>query len=264
MTAPRALVVDDEPLARQTLRDLLAQPPPGVDAPFDAVHVVAEAADGDRALELVRELRPDLVFLDVQMPGRSGLEVLAAFDDAPTPPAAVVLTTAYDQYALAAYELGAVDYLLKPFGPDRLARALRRAAPLLAVAPSGRPRLAERVDAARAALTAGPLDRLFVRRPGGVALVATADLVRVEAQGDYAMLHARDGGRHLVYLTLAELEARLCPRTFLRVHRSHIVNLDRVLGITAHDESRLAIDLDDGSEVVASRARSRLLRTLAR
>lgn len=130
--------------------------------------------------------------------------------------------------------------------------------------PVGRPRLAERVEAARAALDAGLLTRLFVRRPGGLDLVATADIVRVDAQGDYALLRTRSGGRHLVYISLNELEARLDPRTFLRVHRSHIVNLDRVRSITAYDESRFELGLDDGSGVVASRSRSRLLRDLAR
>lgn len=177
----------------------------------------------------------------------------------------VVVTTASEDAALEAYDRGAADVLRKPVRADRLGRSLRRAVPTLL----HRARLApgaghtERLDAARAALTAAPLDRLWVRQPSGLAVLRTDEVLRIEAQGDYALVRMRSGASHLAYLTLAELEERLSPRAFLRVHRSHIVHLDRVVALEAVDGGRYAVVLDDGSEVVASRSRSRMLRDVA-
>ena len=191
----------------------------------------------------------------------SGLDVLARLDEAldagrlahaPT----VVLTTAYDQYALAAYELGAVDYLLKPFGPDRLHKALARVP--AARSPDAFP--PDRAAVVRSALDGEPLDRLLVRERGRIVPVRLADVVRLEAQGDYALLYTKSGGRHLAYLSLNAFEARLDTDAFLRVHRSHVVNLDYVRAFVPHDAARLAVELSDGTTVVASRTRSKLLR----
>ena len=261
MTSPRVLVVDDQAPARRLLRDLLAAPLLGSGLPFASVDVVAEATDGDDALEQAATHRPDLVFVDVGVRGRPGLDVLTALGQEAEPPA-VVVTVGTDGEALDAYQRGATDVLVKPLEAARVGQTLHRAVPTL-LRRASEAGHAGCVDVARAALTAAPLERLFVREARGLAVVATREVVRVEAQGDYALVHTRSGARHLAYVTLAELEARLCPRTFLRVHRSHIVHLDRVVSMEAVDGGRYAVVLDDGAEVTASRSRSRLLREVA-
>ena len=251
-----AVVADDEPLARAALRRLLAEA---------GVAVAAEAATGAQALDAVAAHAPDILFLDVQMPGLSGLDVLdrldaAARDGRPAP--TVVLTTAFDQYALAAYEFGAVDYLLKPFGAERLHRALARVSRGW-TPPEGEPALVDRAAVVRAALDGEPVDCLLVRERGRIVPVRLADVVHLEAQGDYALLHTVSGGKHLAYLSLNAFEARLDAAAFLRVHRSHVVNLAHVQAFVPYDASRLAVELDDGTTVVASRTRSKLLRRYA-
>jgi two-component system LytT family response regulator len=240
----RAVVVEDEPHARRNLREYSAG--------IDWLALVGEAADGRDAVQLIDRLEPDLVFLDVELPEMSGLNVLEAVRHSPE----VVFTTAYDRYALAAFEAGALDYLLKPFGRERFARTLERVRRRLMEAS---PPATER---ARAAFEA-PLRRLFVRAPSGIVPVEVRTVRHVEAAGDYVTLHC-EGGEHLLHMTLADLERRLDPDTFVRVHRSHLVNLDAVREIVDHDGRRLAVRLRDGSEIVASRSASERLRRLAR
>jgi two-component system LytT family response regulator len=246
----RALLVDDEPVALRALRDLLTEIP--------WIEVVGNAADGLAALDAIARDKPDLVFLDVQMPGASGIDVLerAGAD------LAVIFTTAHDDYAMTAFELGAIDYLRKPFGKARFVRAVERARPHLEAArqrrdaSAGSP-LAERLAFARE--PARPISRLFVRDRGAVIPVRAMDVVRCEADGDYVAVHAR-GRRHLVYVNLGDLEAQLDPERFVRVHRSHLVNLDFVASLEPHDANRLEVRLKDGLRVVASRAGTQLLR----
>lgn len=275
----RVLVVEDEPLARERLRELLGAVP--------WVTCVGEAADGATAATLLDTLRPDLVLLDVELPECSGLEVLQRARHEP----AVIFTTAYDRYAVAAFELQALDYLLKPFGEARLHAALDRArrtlrrpasdsagatgtahdddegpareaadassAPL-ATTPSTR----ERVRAALAAPAAGPLQRLLVRDRGRIVPVLLRDVERLEAEDDYVALHV-GGRRYLVELALGDFELRLDPDRFLRVHRAHIVNLDFVRQLVPYDGARLLVEMRDGARILASRTRSRALRDLA-
>jgi two-component system, LytTR family, response regulator len=241
----RALIVEDEAPARQNLREYLA------DVPW--VSVVGEARDGVEALRLLDTLEPDLVFLDVRLPELSGVEVARRMRCTP----AIVFTTAYDRFAIAAFELGAIDYLVKPFGRERFATTLDRLRARLAPAS-----VADR-DRAQTALEPGPLVRLFARRGDGIVPIATPSITRVQAQGDYAEVHA-SGGVFLIHVSLADLVARLDPSSFLQVHRSHIVNLDAVVHLKPHDERRLAITLRDGSVVVASRGASEALRRRAR
>lgn len=244
--AVTALVVDDEPLARGRLR-ALASTVPWLD-------IVSEAATGKAAVAALDELTPDLVFLDVQLPDLSGLDVLGRVRHHPM----VIFTTAYDQYAITAFELGALDYLLKPFGHDRFARALERARPLLDA--HGIDSAGARADAV---LRGGRLTRLFVRDAGRIIPVPVQAIERVEACDDFVLVHA--GGRvYRLNLQLGELEARLDARTFVRVHRSHLVNLDHVRALEPYDGSRFQLTLRGGATIVASRQRSRLLRDLAR
>jgi two-component system LytT family response regulator len=241
----RALIAEDETPARDSLREYLAQ--------TRGVEVVAEAVDGRSALALADELRPDLLFLDVRLPELTGLEVARRIRH----PAEIIFTTAYDRFAVAAFEIGALDYIVKPFGRERLAAAVARV----------RGRLGQTVvhagERVRSSLSEGPLTRLFARQGDRIVPIAVDAIRRIQAQGDYAEVHAGEGV-FLLHVTLAELAARLDPARFLQVHRSHIVNLDAVRHLRPHDDRRLAVTLQDGTVVVASRAGSEELRRLAR
>ena len=241
----RALIAEDEAVARESLREYLAA--------TGGVEIVAEAVDGKSALALADELRPDLLFLDVRLPELTGLEVARRLRH----PAEIIFTTAYDRFAVAAFEIGALDYLVKPFGRERLAAGVARV----------RARLGQTAvhagERVRSSLAEGPLTRLFARHGDRIVPIAVDAITRIQAQGDYAEVHARDGV-YLLHVTLGELTARLDPARFLQVHRSHIVNLDAVLHLKPYDDRRLAITLQDGTVVVASRAASEQLRHLAR
>ena len=222
---------------------------------------VGEAQDGRAAIEAVRRLHPDVVFLDIQMPELSGIEVVARLPELDLVPA-IVFTTAFDQYAVTAFELEAVDYLLKPFGARRFLAALERARQAVASHAT-----AGTLDRARSALPASsavaPLERIFVREGSTILPLALPAIERLEAQDDYAMIHAQ-GRRYLVGLRLATLEARLPNPPFLRVHRSHIVNLDHVERMRLLDNGHLEVHMKSGATVPVSRARSQELRRISR
>lgn len=241
-----ALIVEDEPLGRRRLRDLMK------DVPW--LHCLGEAADGRAAITAIDELQPDLIFLDIQLPGYSGLDVLARISHAP----AVIFTTAHDRFAVAAFELGALDYLLKPFGRERFAKALQRARPLLEREAS--PAAAER---AQELLSKGPIPRLFVREGGRILPIRVSTIEWLQACDDFVIVHA--GAReYRINLSLSNLEGRLDSRTFVRVHRSHSINLDHVASWAPYDGSRFQITLRSGRVLMASRQRSRALRDLGR
>jgi two-component system LytT family response regulator len=246
----RALIVEDEPLARQTIKDFLQGE--------DWLNVVGEAADGDHAVILIDDLRPDLVFLDVRMPGLTGLQVLENIKHDP----AVVFTTAYDDHAVTAFELEALDYILKPFGRERFRQMLTRVKLRLAdSARENEPSVGERAQQALKAKPTEYLLRLFVRdRRGRVLPVRVAEITRLIGADDYVELHVGKTP-YLVKVTLNEFEERLDPKHFRRIHRSTIVNLDHVVSCRPI-ERRLCLKLSDGTEVVASRAGSRNLRDL--
>ena len=241
----RALIAEDEAPARENLVAWLAEEP--------GIEVVGIAGDGPAALSLADAERPDLMFLDVRLPELSGLEVARRVRH----PAELVFTTAYDRFAVAAFEIGALDYLVKPFGRERLAAAVDRVRRRL-----GEPAV-EAGERARASLAPGPLTRLFARQGDRIVPIAVEGVRRIQARGDYAEVHAAEG-EFLVAVTLAELAARLDPTRFRQVHRSHIVNLDAVQHLRPYDERRLAVTLRDGTVIVASRAASEDLRRLAR
>jgi two-component system, LytTR family, response regulator len=243
----RAMIVEDEPEARSMLRSFLKE------APW--VELVDEVADGKQAVERIDQLEPGLVFLDVRLPELSGLDVLDRIRHQPE----VVFTTAYDQYAVAAFELGALDYLVKPFGRERFRGMLQRVRRRLSLG-SEIPPSPER---AKTALGGAPLRRLFARAGDRIVPIAVASILRVQARGDYAEVHV-PGGPHLLHVTLTELVARLDPERFIQVHRSHIVNLDAVRLLRPHDDRRLMIVLANGEEIVASRSASELLRKQVR
>jgi two-component system, LytTR family, response regulator len=241
-----AVVVDDEPVARAGLRAMLRA--------FEWVEVVGEAADGQSAIDLIHNLKPEIVFLDVQMPELLGTEVLRRLERQPF----VIFTTAYSEHAVSAFELGAVDYLLKPFGPARLAAAMERVRSAL-----GEPAPVDAFERLSGALGGGPISRLFVRIGGKLAPLPVERVSWFEADGDYVTAHA-DGGRHVLHLSLSRLEARLDPRVFVRVHRTHIVNLEHVRAFKPDVRGNLEAELLDGARVPVSRARAQELRSLGR
>lgn len=241
------LIVEDEPVAAETLQEYLDDE--------EDFHLVGEARTGPDAIEALERLEPDVLLLDVELPGVSGVEVLVRADHDP----AVVFTTAYDQHAVTAFELGAFDYLVKPFGRERFREALSRVRERLDAEPRGE----ETPPASRRARTAlseeEPLERLFVRSAGSIVPVAVEEVLRLEASGDYVRVHVADDS-YLVSLSMQEFERRLEPERFIRIHRSHIVNVDHVERVEKHDRRRLEVLMQDGSSVVASRTGSRELR----
>src|SRR2546426_9727702 len=238
----RAVIADDEPLARQQRRDLLAAVP--------WIAVAGEAGDGAATVRTVNTLRPDLLFLDIQMPAGDGLQVLHKLD--PRPP--VIFTTAFDRYAVAAFEVQALDYLLKPFGAKRLGQALDRVRQQIG---GNSETLPERFAAATG--RGQPLRRLYVRGGGRIIPVPVEKILHCEARGDYVALHTADGC-YVVNTSLEYLAERLSPESFLRIHRSRIVNLEAVAAFERHDEKRGRARLTNGTTVVASRAWSSALR----
>ncbi len=232
----KAIIVDDEELARHVIGEFLE--------PHSEIAIAAECANGMEAVKAVAQYQPDLIFLDVQMPKLTGFDVLELIGTE-TP---VIFVTAYDQYAMRAFEVHAVDYLLKPIGRERFEAALERA----------KSRLGAKMPAAHElAATARPpqqfLERLVVKDGTKVTLIPVAKLDYAEAQDDYVAL-ATQGKKHLKQQTIAGLEAGLNPESFVRIHRSYIVNLERVVRIEPYGkDSRLAI-LTDGTRLPVSRA----------
>lgn len=245
-TAPvTVLVADDEPVARAGLRHLLAD--------VDWMTCIGEVGNGPAAIEAIERLRPDLVFLDIQMPGLLGTEVAQRTTHRPL----VVFTTAHAEHAIAAFELGALDYLLKPFGQERFNAALERLrAAFGEPAPPAFERLAE-------ALGPGPIGRIFVRSGRAIVPMAVDTIAWFEALGDYVAAHA-GSTTHLVHVSLNRLERRLDPKRFSRIHRTHIVNLDHVEAFRRQDAGRLVAQLRDGQVLAVSRAKAQELRSLAR
>lgn len=240
------MVVEDEPLARTALTESLD--------PLDWIDLVGCASDGAMALEMVDRLRPDLMFLDVHMPELSGLEVAMRMKHEP----AIVFTTAYDRHAVAAFELQALDYLLKPFGQRRLEQALARVRRQFAARRLPPPPSVERLGEA---LATEPLRRVLVRDGDALVPVEVDDVTHISAEDDYAMLHTASGA-FLVNVGLGNLAQRLPSDQFLRIHRSHLVNVKRIERIVPHDDRRLVVRVQGGSQILASRAGSQLLRGL--
>ena len=232
MKPTRVVIVDDEALARERVRTLLAS--------ANGVTIVGECSGGRDAVETILAERPDLVLLDVQMPDLNGFEVLEAVAAEWLP--AVIFVTAYDEYAIKAFDVHAIDYLLKPIEPDRFRKALTRATKqgLLSL-------LDER-----------PIDRLVIRARGKVSFLKPSEIDWIEADGKHAVLHAgRD--THVVRHTLTRLEQRLAAHGFVRVHRSAIVNVDRIKELEPWFHGEYVVILKDGTKLTSSAAHSQAL-----
>jgi two-component system LytT family response regulator len=234
----KVVMADDESLARRVLSEYLAAEPD--------LEVVAECSNGFDAVKAVNDLKPDVVFLDIQMPKLDGFEVLELIDT----PTAVVFVTAFDQYAIRAFDAAAVDYLLKPFSVDRLRAALERV----------RARLRENVmappphDLRTAVRAPGEyLDRIVVKDGSRVHVIPVGKLDYAEAQDDYVSLRS-EGRTWLRQQTISSLETALDPRRFLRLHRSYVVNVDRIVRIEANTKDTWVAILTDGAKIPVSRA----------
>lgn len=239
----RTLIVDDEALARRGIRQQLALDPD--------IEVVGECGDGLAAIDAIAALQPDLVFLDISMPEADGFDVVAAVGADCMP--ATIFVTAYDQYAVRAFEIHALDYLLKPVEPERIRTALARARARLAARPDD---LAARIAALLGELASGParrhVRRLPIKKNGRVLLVDVEDVMRFEATGNYIEVHTRER-MHLLRETLTRLEARLDPAGFARVSRSCIVNVHHIRELQPHFSGDFVVVLADDSEVQGSR-----------
>jgi two-component system LytT family response regulator len=253
MTEIRTVIVDDEPPARDKLRGFLVR--------HSAFELVGEAGDGLAAVALLETLQPDLVLLDIQMPELDGFEVLSALEGARLPH--VIFVTAHNDYAVQAFEVGAVDYLLKPVAPDRFDQALDRAEARLrqGADPGFADRLAQVLQ--QMAPARPRVERFLVKERGRSSFLAVAEIDWIEAAGNYLKLHARSG-THLVRATMKEIEARLDPARFARIHRTALVNLDRVRYLEPASHGDQQVVLQSGETLTLSRRfRDRLPRTFA-
>jgi len=238
----RTLIVDDESLARERIRDMLASDP--------AIEIVSECANGDEAIEAIQRLSPDLVFLDVEMPGVDGFAVLDGLppDRIPT----IIFVTAYDQYAVRAFEVYALDYLLKPFDRERFEKALARAKEHITSERSDA--LSERILRAIEDIKTKPvhLERLVIKMNGHVFFMKAEEIDWLEAEGNYVRLHSGKES-YLLRDTISALEAQLDPKRFIRVHRSAIVNVDRISELQPWFHGEYRIVLREGVQLTLSR-----------
>jgi two-component system LytT family response regulator len=243
-------IAEDEPLAREVLRDAIYA--------HHGLRLVGEAGDGATALAQINQIQPDVVFMDIQMPELTGLEVLRRLSCMPD----IVFTTAYDQYAVTAFELNAVDYLLKPFTRARFDAAVAR---LLESPPLPR----EIIDSAlvqasqrKESQPGARLERILVRDRGRIFPLSLSEIAYLKADSKYTAIAAR-GQTFLVRIGISELEAQLDPARFIRIHRSALVNLDFVDSMRADEQSQLVIQMRDGVVLTASREASKVLREMA-
>jgi two-component system, LytTR family, response regulator len=251
----RVLIADDEPLARQRLEDLLRRLP---------AQIVGTADNGDAAIAAIRGLAPDLVFLDVQMPGKTGLEVVREIGAQRMP--ATIFVTAWDQYALKAFDLAALDYLVKPFDDERFEESFERARKLIELKDVGRlstqlAGLLESIAGAKPGAAGGAdasepryLERIAVEMRGQVRVVPVTDIDYITASGQYAELHVGDKS-HVIRERMQTLEERLDPQKFFRVHRSAIVRLERIDSLLRDPGGDYAVRLKSGVQLSVGRAR---------
>jgi two-component system, LytTR family, response regulator AlgR len=242
----RLLIADDEPLAAERLQLLLAQ--------CSDVDLIGTASDGESAVRMAEALTPDLLLLDIEMPGLDGIDVARALA-AKQPAAAVVFITAFDQFAVAAFEVEAVDYLMKPVTPDRLGRALKRARDHL--------RRREKAPATKPTSASPFLEEFWASDLSGLVRIASRDVDRVSAERDYMRLHV---GRRswLIHHSMNALEEGLDPELFVRLHRSAIVRKDFIVGFSRNPSGRWIARLGDGVEQPVGRLYTDKVRTIAR
>lgn len=247
MKTKTVFIADDEPLARETLRDWVTA--------HSQLSLIGEAADGASALQGINTLKPDIALMDIQMPEMTGLEVVKRLTHLPE----IVFTTAYDQYAVTAFELNAADYLLKPFSRERFDTAVAR---LLENDAKPSSDDLQQTLALTASREQAQLTRVLVRDRGRIFPISTAEIEYLKSDSKYTLIAARKT-TFLVRIAISELEGRLDPAKFVRVHRSAIVNLEYVESMKADEQSQLQIHMRDGTQLVASRDASKMLRDMS-
>jgi two-component system LytT family response regulator len=237
----KAVLVDDEPLARKELRRLLSA--------YPSVEIAGEAGNAKEALKLITSQKPDLIFLDVQMPGQSGFDLLAKLESPPE----IIFTTAYDQFALRAFEFGACDYLLKPIIPERLALSLSRVhSDKVRASYESNVREGERLTGA---------DQVLVRDGDSCWMIAISEIHLLESEGNYTRVFFRDK-KALIPRSLIILEEKLDPKLFFRASRQHIINLQQIENIQPWFSRSLRVTLKSGQTIEMSRRRSQDLKDL--
>ena len=238
----RVLIVDDEPLARERIREILEQHP--------EIEVVGECTNGREAIEAVNESPPDLIFLDIQMPETDGFAVIEAIPPDRMP--CVIFVTAYDQYAVRAFDVLALDYLLKPFDRERFEKALNRAKKQIMSQQGSN--LGERILRALEEIKTRPvyLERLVIKTSGHIFFLKTEEVDYFEAEGNYVRLHSGKES-YLLRDTISAIESQVDPKKFLRIHRSTIVNIDRIQELQPWFHGEYRVILSSGAELTLSR-----------
>ena len=247
----RTVIADDEPLARERIVSMLSA--------HENYQIVAQCKDGAEAVAAIRRERLDLVFLDVRMPELDGFQVLDALGGGPTP--AVIFVTAFEDYALRAFEVSALDYLLKPFDRARFEKTLAKFEEQFQ---RGQPGVTEELRnflSSLGARTDGYVSRFPIKSSGDIYFVRTDDIDWIDAEGNYTALHA-GGRKHLIRETMKSIEAKLDPRKFVRVHRSAIINIDRLRKLQPYFHGEYVVTLQDGTTLTSSRGYSDRLRAL--
>lgn len=240
-----AIIIEDEEPARNLLKAYLQS--------HDEIELVAECENGFDGIKAIAEYRPDLIFLDIQMPKLTGFEMLELLDEYPE----IIFTTAYDEFALRAFELNAVDYLMKPFSKARFDNALEKVFARL------RSKLQQNTNVEKlkeqVQETSGPQERFFVKTGSRIDVIPVEDIIHVEAQDDYVELHTTKG-RFLKKETMNRLELQLPPKKFIRVHRSHIIRLDQMEKLEKYGKESYMVILKNGAKVLVSKSRIKSLK----
>jgi two-component system LytT family response regulator len=236
----RAVIIEDEEPARQLLKTFLQS--------FEQIDLVGECSDGFSGLKTINDVQPDLVFLDIQMPRLTGFELLELLDDLPE----IVFTTAYDEYALKAFELNAVDYLMKPFSKQRLSQAIDKVTERFKLKSNSREKLGKLVEQMQH--KSRPLERVVVKSGSKIHIIPVQDIEQVEAQDDYVMLHTAQG-RFMKKETMSAMEQNLPEEHFIRIHRSNIVNVSQIQRIEQYGKESYLLILKNGNQVNVSKSR---------
>ncbi len=244
----RCVTVDDEPLARELLRNYLTK--------ISDIELIAECANGFEALKSIQELDPDLVFLDIQMPKIDGFELLEVLDYKPH----IIFITAFDQYAIRAFEMNAVDYLLKPFAKERLIQAIDKARQRINSKTTDQPNAMEDLKK-HLDNQEKEIDRVVVRQGAKIIIIPVAKIFYLEAQDDYVMIYS-ELGRHLKEKTMKYFESALPKNSFIRVHRSHLISLSHIASVELYEKNTHLVVMKNGDKLRASQDGYKRLREL--
>lgn len=248
MKTIKAIIIDDEELGRDIINEYLGD--------YPQIDVVAECRDAHEALEMIEKHQPELIFLDIQMPEINGFELLEMLDEPPK----IIFSTAYDQYALKAFEVNAVDYLLKPYDSDRFGIAVERVIKNIQTDQKQNETIQKLLQTIQSPHRY--LERLLIKQPGRIVIISCHEINMIKALDDYAEIYTgRDS--YLIQHSLNHLENRLNPDQFIRVHRSYIVNIDAIRDIVALSNSRFKLLLKNGQEIFSSRTGYKKLKRLS-